>query len=312
MKVLFVSSGNSKAGISSLVFDQGESLRNEGLDVSYFTVKGRGWYNYLKHISILKKEIKNHKPDIIHAHNIFCGFVAALAGAKPLLVSLMGWNVKKKLLALLIRIFNRLFWDACIVKSISMKNDLGIDSILVIPNGVDLDMFHPMGKETAISRCQWDHTKRHVLFAADPSVKIKNYPLAKQAIDRVNDGTIDLHVLGSVDHSDMVFLYNAADVVLFTSFAEGSPNVIKEAMACNCIIVSTDVGDVKERFADAEGCYLCNNSIEDVAFKLQDALLFRGKPSTRNYVLDLDSRKTARTICSIYANIHMPGDKNSR
>ena len=40
MKVLFVSSGNNPEGISIIVKNQGQSLINAGIELSYFTIQG--------------------------------------------------------------------------------------------------------------------------------------------------------------------------------------------------------------------------------------------------------------------------------
>jgi len=91
MKVLFVSSGNSEFGISPIVKNQGESLKQNGIDLDYFTIKGKGINGYLKNIPILKKYLKAHHYDIIHAHYSFCGWVTKLTLTKiPVIVSLMG------------------------------------------------------------------------------------------------------------------------------------------------------------------------------------------------------------------------------
>jgi hypothetical protein len=93
MKVLFVSSGNSEFGISPIVKNQGESLKQNGIDLDYFTIKGKGIKGYLKNIPILKKYLKYHNYDIIHAHYSLLAIVATLSGAKPLVVSLMGSDI---------------------------------------------------------------------------------------------------------------------------------------------------------------------------------------------------------------------------
>lgn len=303
MKVLFVSSGNSKTGISSLIRNQGESLEKLGLELDYFQIRGKGLKGYLINISPLKKKLRETQYDLVHAHFSFSGFVGALAGARPLVVSLMGWNVRKPLLRLMIKVFNRMFWHACIVKSAGMRDSLKIRGLILLPNGVDLELFRPMDKGEARSYLGWASDVKHILFAANPARPIKDFALAQQAFELLlRKSQAVLHVLQDIKHSDMPYVYNAADVVLLTSKAEGSPNVIKEAMACNCVIVSTDVGDVRERFSDNDACFTALHNAADVCDKIMQALAFQGAVDTRTAVLSLDSRQTALRLISIYQN----------
>ena len=93
----------------------------------------------------------------------------------------MGWNVRKPLLKLTIKFVNRIFWRACIVKSAEMQNFLKIRDLILLPNGVDLELFKPMDKREARSYLGWEDGVTHILFAANPARPIKNYPLARQA-----------------------------------------------------------------------------------------------------------------------------------
>ncbi len=304
MRVLFVSGGNSNTGISQLVRAQGDSLEQLGLAVDYYQVRGKGLRGYLANVRPLRATLRAGNYDIVHAHFSFCGFVCALAGARPLVVSLMGWNVKRPLLKPVIKVFNWMFWQACIVKSAGMLDSLKIGGLSVIPNGVDLELFRPMDKLKARARLGWTDDYKHILFAANPARPIKNFTLAKQAVELLKrDSKAELHVLQGVKHADMPYLYNAADVVLLTSIAEGSPNVIKEAMACNCVIVSTDVGDVRERFGDSQACFICGHDPAEVCAKLLQALAYKGSVNTREAVLGLDSLLTARRLLSVYQEV---------
>jgi len=76
LKILFVSSGNSEAGISPIVKNQGESLRRDGIDIDYFTIKRKGIKGYLSNIFSLKKYLKINQYDIIHSHFFLSSFVA--------------------------------------------------------------------------------------------------------------------------------------------------------------------------------------------------------------------------------------------
>ena len=195
MKVLFVSSGNSKVGISPIITNQGKSLENEGLDLTYFKIKGKGIKGYLKNIKPLRVLLKGSDFDIVHAHYSMSAFVASLSGARPLIVSLMGSDVKSdKLFKVFIHLFNKLFWNKTIVKSEDMKLSLGIKETEVISNGVDLDMFKPLNQLECKKKLGWDFEKKQILFAANPNRHEKNYPLAKKAFSTLDEINYELKI----------------------------------------------------------------------------------------------------------------------
>jgi len=307
MRILFISSGNSANGISPIVLSQGESIAaiKENI-VEYFTIKGKGFWGYAKNISRLKRFLKNNKYDLIHAHYSLSAMVASLAGAKPLVVSLMGSDVKGNgWFKYSIKFFNYFFWDSCIVKSEDMKKSSGLKKTLVIPNGVDLNKFKPIDKQKALSTLGWALDKKHILFPANPERPEKNFKLAKEAFELLNSADYELHYLKNVDNNLMPYYYNGADLVLLTSLWEGSPNVIKEAMACNCPIVSTDVGDIKWVFGDTKGCYISSYNSKDLTQKLQKAILFGKRTNGRRRILefDLDLDSIAKRIVKVYKEI---------
>jgi teichuronic acid biosynthesis glycosyltransferase TuaC len=304
MKVLFVSSGNSSNGISPIILNQGTSLQNQGASVAYFTIKGKGIIGYLKAIPKLQKFIKKNKFDIIHAHYSLSAFVATLSGAKPLVVSLMGSDVKsKKYFKLFIKLFNKFSWAKMIVKSEDMKLSLGIKEVEIIPNGVDFERFQPIDKIIALKETGWDNTKKHVLFAANPERYVKNFKLAKDAFDLLNRSDIDLHFLNEVPNVQLPFYFNAADVVLLTSLWEGSPNVIKEAMACNRPIVSTDVGDINNLIGKTEGCYISSLDPKDIMIKIKKAVNHKLDTNGREDVKHLKSNEISQKIINLYLNV---------
>ena len=152
MKVLFVCSGNSKFGISPIVKNQGESLKNNGVNIAYFTIKGKGFKGYLKNIPRLKKFLKSNKYDLIHAHYSLSAIAASLAGAKPIITSLMGSDIQAKTFwKLMIKFFNRISWKTTIVKSLRMREQIGISDALVIPNGVDVNRIQSIKPSSGMS-----------------------------------------------------------------------------------------------------------------------------------------------------------------
>ncbi|MBO4905635.1 MAG: glycosyltransferase [Bacteroidaceae bacterium] len=305
MKVLFVGSGNH-AKISPIIKAQGDSLVKAGVDVDYFLIKGKGIRGYLAQVRPLRRYLKQNHYDAVHAHYSLSAYVASLAGAKPLVVSLMGSDVKAKgWHSRLVRIFSRLYrWKNIIVKSKDMAEAVRIKGVKIIPNGVDTDLFVPMDKDKCRQKLGWEEGKKHVLFPANPDRPEKDFALAMQAIKLLGEDVI-IHVFKDVGHSDTVFYYNAADTVLLTSKWEGSPNVIKEALACCRPIVSTNVGDVKERLSGVEGCYVAETrEPEELSGFLKRTIDMEGRTSGRDAIISdkLDSRQIADKIINIYKN----------
>jgi glycosyltransferase involved in cell wall biosynthesis len=312
IKVLFVSSGNSNNGISSIVKNQGESLISNGVDIHYFNIKGKGFRGYLSNIKLIKASQKEIQPDLIHAHYSLTAILSSLAGAKPLIVSLMGSDVKTKLwFRVVLWFFYKFYWSQTIVKSEDMKKSLDFKKVHVIPNGVDISNFKPLSKNKCQDKLNWDTTKTHILFAANPLRHEKNYNLAQKSVNNLKKRNIELHTLSDTPYNKIPILMNAANVILLTSLWEGSPNVIKEAMSCNCPIVATDVGDIKWLFGKEQGHFLTSFEHEDVTKKIERALEFSYNKCYTNgrqriMALGLDSETIAKKITRIYSKIKKP------
>jgi len=249
----------------------------------------------------------NIKPEIIHAHYSLCCIVATLATRKPIVASLMGsdvmigWPMNH-----ILRFLSEYCWKATIVKSRSMKKRINLNHAHIIPNGVDLSFFRPLCQSECKLRVGFDTSKKQVLFMADPSRYEKNFNLALnafQVIQEKSGNSVELKVIHSIEHKRVLHYINAADVVLLTSRWEGSPNIIKESMACNVPIVSTRVGDVEEMMQSVMGCFLAEPSSEDIAEKLASALAFEGRTNGRNKILHLDSELIAGNIIRIYEKV---------
>ncbi len=301
MEILFISSGNTKSGISPIIKNQGQSLINLGHKVTFYTIKGKGLKGYFNNIFTLRKFLKNKNFDVIHAHYSLSAIVASLSGAQPLVVSLMGSDVKASgLLKYGIKFFNTLFWKKVIVKSEDMKISAGLKESYIVPNGVDFKKFKPYTREESIATTGWDPDKKHILFAANPRRYEKNFKLAKAAYKGLGDDSVALNVLEDIPNELMPKYFNASDVILLTSLWEGSPNVIKEAMACNCKIVAVDVGDIKEVISTTEGCYVTGFDEKEIANRLTEALAQPGKTNGIDAIRHLDSNAVANTLTNIY------------
>lgn len=294
-----------------------------GLDVEYFPIRGKGIKAYLKHIFILRKHLNNNAYDIFHAHYGLCGIVALFARRKgKLIVSFMGDDLlgsrnskgkvifHSKFLTLISILLTKHFYSAAIVKSEEMHERIRKESLktYLIPNGVDLSVFRPIDKNKAYESTGWSPSRKHVIFVSDPNRYEKNYSLAKASIDKLNDPFVEFHIVNNIQTEQLIYYYNAADCVVLPSFHEGSPNVIKEAMACNCPIVSTDVGDVRWVMGNTRGCYIASTDPDDFAEKIIKALEFSekyGRTNGRERILELglDSDTLAKKIIDVYKSV---------
>lgn len=321
MKVLFVSSGKKSNIPGPIILSQAISLQKEGVHILHFTVNKKGCKGYLQELFRLRKFLKENEIVIIHAHYGLTAIFALIArSGHKLVVSFMGDDLVgsrkpdgriTKISILLARVNSWLargFYDYSIVKSEQMLNLLNTKKVALIPNGVNTGHFASKDKIRARESLNIDQETRLVIFVSNPARAEKNFTLAEKAVNLCSDPKILLIQLSGLEHSSLIDYYNAADVMVLSSFHEGSPNVIKEAMACNCPIVSTRVGDVEWVFGDTEGCYLASFDPVDFAQKLKLALEFaqqKGRTKGRERIMELglDSATVAKRIIEVYHKV---------
>lgn len=311
MRVLFVSSGR-QGKVNPIIQNQGESLLRAGVEVDFFIVPGRGWRSYVKAIKPLRKRIKEGHYDVIHAHYSWTAYLASIASSGlqvPMVVSLMGNDILDYWwypgLARLVAKLKP--WKEVIVKSQEMKLRVGISCAIVVPNGVNMERFGEKPKVECQEQLGWDTKKKHVLFPARKEDSRKNWPLAEGAVKMLPENIeIELHQMNGVPNDKTPIMYNAADVVVLPSFYEGSANALKEAMACNVPLVTTDMGDCRERIEGVEGCYVAKTyEVEEFAELLGRALAFGGKIKGRERLLEdgIADFQIAERLVKIYESV---------
>jgi glycosyltransferase involved in cell wall biosynthesis len=302
MKILIVCSGNS-GKISPFILDQVEALKKfYEIKFDFYLIKGHGIIGYLRNLKNLTNKIKQFNPDIIHAHYGLSSLLANLQRKIPVITTYHGSDINNLKNRFFSQIASLLSNSNIFVNELHTKVIIGKRKMLV-PCGVDSSIFSPNSNKK--NNFNLRHKTSNILFSSNFKRQVKNYPLAKKAMQNINANLIELVGFNRKEVSELI---NIVDCVLLTSFSEGSPQIVKEAMACNIPVVSTDVGDVKWLFGDEPGYYLTSYDPQDVAEKIKLALDFKeknGRTNGRQRIIDLglDSETIANKIVNIYRNL---------
>jgi len=296
---------------------QAEFLRAAGVDVDVFHFAGglKPW-NYARAWWRVRRRLAAGAYDLVHAqfgHNGLLGLPKRL----PLVVTFRGSDLlgiigrggRPTLAGKIGRRLSRAVArraDTVIVVSDHMTPHIpaGVPTH-VIPSGLDFGLFRLIPQEPARRHLGLPTDRKLVLFAGSPEWPRKRYWLARQAMDVLTQTLpAELVVAWGVPHTDIPYYMNACDALVFTSTQEGSPNVVKEALACNLPVVSVPVGDVAARLAGVAGCELCpDERPETIAGALARVLGRNERAAGREAVNQLDERLLAQRVIEIYRSV---------
>lgn len=332
MKILIVAS--DKGGhFTPFIEEQMVALTASGdVETERFGVVGKGAAGYLKEIPRLCRTIREVKPDIIHAHYGLSGLLAGLTaltcrcinprtGKVPVVTTYHGSDINEPKVLRLSCIAMRLSaWNIFVSKrnvDIAVKA-CSVRNYSLVPCGVNLTDDQLLTREEARKQCTMRNAQcaigqPMILFAGAFNNDVKDAPLAQKAVEMLKSNNPlfegasgSLVELRGYSRKEVNLLMCAADCLLLTSKREGSPQVIKEAMACGCPIVSVDVGDVAERIAGIDGCYLARTrDPQEIANLLAKALEYHGKTLSRQRIVDcgLSNAQVAKTLIHLYQQL---------
>jgi glycosyltransferase involved in cell wall biosynthesis len=290
-------------GHSRFYRQQVDALADRGVSTTTVVVPGddgeRSPLDYARfYPSVLARSLGGDW-DLVHANFGLTAPHALAQPGRPVVLSLWGTDV-----------YGDYGWvsracaphvDELVVMSERMAEAVDVPA-RVVPHGVDLSRFRPLDRSTAKERVGWDQGTRQVLFPYPPSRGVKNHDLAARVVDRAADrvpGPVALQTLSGVPHERMSDYYNAAHALLLTSDWEGSPNSVKEALACNVPVVARDVGDVPERLDGVAHSRACRS--EDALVEaLVDVLRAGARSDGRRAVADLSLDHAADRLRATY------------
>lgn len=279
-------------------------------------IDGGGVLPYLRLRRAMRRRMETKTYDIVHAHYGFTGIVAASQRKVPVVVTFHGTDVLGRSYA---KPFRRAFgWveqrlsrvlarnvARAVVVSPLMRRVLKAPEATIIPMGIDLDRFIQVSKDEARQRLNLDLDAKLVIFVADPDLRLKRFDLACEAMARVQS-VLPLARLIAVhhrSHDDVALFMNAADALILTSHTEGSPTVVKEAMACDLPVVSVDVGDVKEQIVGVEPSYVCDANSKSLAEALLNVLRSTQRSNGRDMIERFTVRNAALRVRDVYLDV---------
>jgi teichuronic acid biosynthesis glycosyltransferase TuaC len=309
MKVLVVTNmfpTTEDPSFGCFVKSQMRSLQKKGISFDLVFVNGRkSKLNYLRGAWQVFWKSLHTRYDLVHAHYGLSGILARCQIRSPMVITFCGSDVMDKFQGRISRLISHLS-DLSIVQSKPLGQALGHNNYRIINNGLDLSLFQPRDHLQSQKELGFSYNTHYILFASDPARQEKRFDLAHrtcQMVCRFMDAPVELIVLHGQSQKKVPVYMNACDVLLLTSDWEGSPNVVKEAMACNMPIVSVDVADVRQMIAGTRNCHVCQRDPSILAEKIVTVLKEDQRTDGREKVLYLSLERTADRIISLYQEL---------
>lgn len=307
MKLLIVHSGNAVQGDSqryTFVREQGENLRALGVDVEYFAVVGKGAMGYLRNYKRLKAAIKEYQPDLIHAHFGLCGALCVLQTKVPVVITCHNGETLTKYGNIISSLaVKRAKYTICVAQHIYDKLYLKPRQYTIQPCGIEVT--EVVDKDIAKEKMDLPKDKVNILFGGSFTNLRKNVALANAALEILHRDDINLIEMKGFNREQVTLLYNGCDMLLLPTKSEGSPQVLKEAMAYNCPIVATDVADIAYLLDGVSNSYVTSFEAQDVADKISCVIECGQRTNGRDRIekLKLENSQVAKTIYSIYQQV---------
>ena len=305
MRILIVASYN-KNRFAPFIVEQAEALKEQHCELAWFGLQGKGLMGYLKNLSALKKKIREFQPDVVHAHYGLSGLLANLQRRVPEVTTYHGSDINDKKALPFSKMAIRLSAWNIFVSRKTLKIADPKNKYSLLPCGIDMNDLQLTERRETRRRMNLSDNRKYILFAGAFDNAVKNAPLAKAVVSLMQNDNVELLELKGYSREEVTLLMCAADAFLMTSFTEGSPQVIKEAMACGCPIVSVDVGDVKERIGGTKGCYVAmSREPKELAELLQKTLMFENRTNGRERLVadGLDNRLVTKQLIGIYKKV---------
>lgn len=289
-------------------------------DIIFINARDNGFLEYIRSVKKVNQIAKDFK--IIHCHHLYSFFVLFLSmrwiGRRVVLSFLNDWTREIKTnsikpIAPFLCHFGVLLANVVIFKSPVPKHLTNKKNCINLPNGVDTCFFNTIDKNSAKSMLSLNKDTHYILFVSSKNLyrEQKRYDLFKETINTLKSRNPSLSIepllLCNVERTNIPYFFNAASIHLLTSDYEGSPNSVKEALACGTPVVSRDVGNVSDMMSDISECHVLplNSTIEDLTFACEKVLNSNPSPDkirSKFLTKELSKEQIAQRLINIYSN----------
>lgn len=225
--------------------------------VEVLVIEGfRGFLHYVWGFFSAWKTCLLGRYDVVHVHyGLTAAFISLLPASfkKKVVVTLHGGDIlpaqgRHVQVAITRRCIAHAGLVLCVSEEMAQAARPHARQVEILPCGVDDRFFQP-----AIAGPSPRPVK--VIFPGDPHRAVKNHGLFQSAISAYQHlfGPVEVVVLHKLSREQVLHAMQTSSALLLTSISEGSPQVVKEALACDIAVVSSDVGDVRSLMAATPG-----------------------------------------------------------
>jgi glycosyltransferase involved in cell wall biosynthesis len=309
---LYPEKGNVSYGI--FVKEQIDSLRALGIEceVLFINAARDGKAEYFRKIAEIKRRSRNF--DLVHCHHTYAAFFSLfLARVRPPVVTSFltqgGRDGKSSHFYYLKRFlyrYSQRYSDFYIIKDSRQADPAWAGKEACIPNGVDMKLFREIPRPAALAKLALP-PKKYILFCSSTNLyrSEKRYDLFRRVVQIIKskyDPEVEELAVENEERERMPYLFNAAAAHLLTSDFEGSPNSVKESLACNTPVVARDVGNASWMLGPLTGCYVSESADPQILAELTYRAMSRDKVEGRQRLVDLqlDMGSVAAQIRDIY------------
>jgi len=288
-----------------------QSLEKLVSEIKVVKVKIGSIWKYFQSINKINRILKINNYNIIHTHWGWNGLIGCWFSL-PHIITFHGSDlnlpVKWSIRNITIQFISQLS-SICTIKNIFVSSKLKNQAIIksnkneIIPIGLNLEKFKPMDKNEARHILNIPLDKKVILFGGNESQPVKRVQFAKKAIKQLGE-EYALLTINYENHENIPLYMNSADALLMTSKSEGSPMMVKEALACNLPVVSTNVGDVKSMIDGLDNCHIIyDESPNNIAKIVEKCISNRTIPNGRGTMINYSIDAIANQVYEVYKSV---------